>query len=156
MMKNFGDEIRPRLLAPAAHLLPPVRSKRRERNVRQEPVRAEPPLLVFSRQERQYDVTEVVRASGEHGGYSILPIVPVSGRVRRAKALAYRYANLIPDGRTAKSRKLAGEHQVDRQRHIDQLHAGANLLLVNFASAVCSARASATMRSGSAHPELFT
>ena len=49
MMKQFGDEISLRLLAPATHLLTPVRSKRRDLDVGPEPVCAKPRLLVLPR-----------------------------------------------------------------------------------------------------------
>ena len=104
-------------------------------DVRPEPVRAKPRLLVLSRQKRHDDVAEVVRAGGEHGGEGILPIAAVAHRVDAAEALADGRANFIPDGRAAKLRKLAGEYGVDGERHLHQLPAGAGVSLVGSAIA---------------------
>ena len=49
MMEHFGNEIRPRLLAPADHHLAPIRSQRRDPDIRPKPVGAKPRLLVWSR-----------------------------------------------------------------------------------------------------------
>ena len=58
MVKQLGDKIRSRLLSPAAHLVAPVRFKRRDLDVRPEPVRAKPRFLVLSRQKRHDDVAD--------------------------------------------------------------------------------------------------
>ena len=55
--------------------------------------------------------------------------------VRGAEVLADYRANFIPDGGTTKLRKLAGEYQVDYDRHTHQLPAGADVLLVGSVSA---------------------
>src|SRR5208283_2071796 len=127
VMKHFGDEIRSRLLPPAAHLVTPVRSKQRDLDVRPEPVRAKSRLLVLSRQKRYEDVGEVICASGEHGGDGIFPKATVMGPVHATEMLADGRPNNIPNGRTGKLRKLAGENGVEGQGHLHQIYAGAGV-----------------------------
>ena len=135
MMKQFGDEIRSHVVAPAAHLLAPVRSKRRGPEIRPQPVRAKPRLLVFPREKRHDDVAEVVHAGGDHGGEGVLPKVAVADCINVAEALADDGAHFIPDGRAAKLRKLAGKYEIDGERHLHQLPSNVGISLVGSAIA---------------------
>ena len=92
----------------------------------------------------------------EHGGDSILPIVFVGDRVRGTEALAGYCTNCIPDGRAAKLGKLAGEYQVDHERHTHQLPASEEVLLVGSVIGALFCKLSAIIRSGSAHAGSFT
>ena len=79
---------------------------------------------------RRDDVAEVVRASREHGGEGVPPVVLFGNDVRGLGTLADGCANFVPDGRAAKMRKLAGEYEIDDERHFDKPRAGADVSCV--------------------------
>ena len=157
MMKQFGDEIRSHLVAPAAHLLAPVRSERRDPDIQPQPVRAETRLLVFFRKKRHDDVVEVICGSGEYGSESILPIVAVADFIDGAEALTDDGANFIPDGRAAKLRELAGEYEIDGERHLHQLSLRRRCFGCRLRHPHSPRQTSQPiMRNGSAHAGSFT
>ncbi|KVV35109.1 hypothetical protein WK80_02300 [Burkholderia multivorans] len=81
-------------------------------------------LLIFPGQDRNEDVTKVVRAGREHGRNCKLPEVITMSRIDCAETFAQRRTHFIPHQSATKLYKLSGKDEVDLDCHFDQHLAG--------------------------------